>query len=62
VWMNTFAAIVGSFVYRLTITVGMWLGLAPTDLKMATGAMVILALGFPALKKGKEEKLHLRGI
>ncbi len=62
VGMNTFAAIVGSFVYRLTITLGLWLGLAPTDLKMATGAMVILALGFPALKKGKEEKLHLRGI
>jgi putative ABC transport system permease protein len=62
VGMNTFAAIVGSFIYRLTITVGLWLGLAPTDLKMATGAMVIIALGFPALKKGKEEKLHLRGI
>jgi hypothetical protein len=29
---------------------------------MATGVMVILALGFPALKKEKEEKLHLRGI
>ncbi len=62
VGMNTLAAIVGSFVYRLTITVGLWLGLAPTDLKMATGVMVILALGIPALKKGKEEKLHLRGI
>jgi putative ABC transport system permease protein len=62
VGMNTFAAIVGSFIYRLTVTVGLWLGLAPTDLKMATGAMVIIALGFPALKKGKEEKLHLRGI
>ncbi|RPJ04509.1 MAG: ABC transporter permease, partial [Deltaproteobacteria bacterium] len=62
VMMNTFAAIVGSFIYRLTITIGLWLGLAPTDLKMATGAMVIIALGFPALKKGKEEKLHLRGI
>jgi putative ABC transport system permease protein len=62
VGMNTLAAIVGSFVYRLIITVGLWLGLAPTDLKMATGAMVILALGFPALKKGKEERLHLRGI
>jgi len=62
VGMNTFAAIVGSFIYRLTVTVGLWLGLAPTDLKMATGAMVILALGFPALKKGKEERLHLRGI
>lgn len=60
--MNTFAAIVGSVVYRLIITVGLWLGLAPTDLKMATGLMVILALGFPAIKKGKEGKLHLRGL
>lgn len=58
----TFAAVMGSFVYRLIITIGLWLGLAPTDLKMATGAMVILALGFPALTKGKEERLHLRGI
>ncbi len=62
VGMMTFAAILGSFIYRLIITIGLWLGLAPTDLKMATGAMVILALGFPALKKGKEEKIHLRGI
>ncbi len=62
VGMMTFAAILGSFIYRLIITIGLWLGLAPTDLKMATGAMVILALGFPALKKGKEERLHLRGI
>jgi putative ABC transport system permease protein len=59
---TTFAAILGSFIYRLIITIGLWLGLAPTDLKMATGAMVILALGFPALKKGKEERIHLRGI
>lgn len=60
--MITFAAILGSCIYRLVITIGLWLGLAPTDLKMATGAMVILALGFPALKKGKEERIHLRGI
>lgn len=60
--MITFAAILGSCIYRLIITIGLWLGLAPTDLKMATGAMVILALGFPALKKGKEERIHLRGI
>lgn len=62
VMRNTLAAIVGSVIYRLTITIGLWLGLAPTDLKMATGAMVILALGLPALKKGKEERFHLRGI
>jgi putative ABC transport system permease protein len=58
----TLAAIVGSFIYKLIISLGLRLGLAPTDLKMATGVMVILALGIPALKKGKEGKLHLRGV
>lgn len=58
----TFAALGGSVVYKLIISIGLRLGLAPTDLKMATGAMVILALGIPALKKEKEEKVHLRGI
>jgi putative ABC transport system permease protein len=62
VGMNTFAALLGSFVYRLIIAGGLWLGLAPTDLKMATGIMVIFALGFPALKKGEKEKIHLRGV
>ena len=58
----TLAAIVGSIIYKFIIAVGLRLGLAPTDLKLATGAMVILALGFPALKKKKEGKLHLRGV
>jgi putative ABC transport system permease protein len=58
----TLAAVVGSIVYKLIIAVGLRLGLAPTDLKLATGVMVILALGFPALKKKKEGKLHLRGV
>ncbi|UCE51008.1 MAG: ABC transporter permease [Desulfobacterales bacterium] len=58
----TLAAIVGSIIYKFIIAIGLRLGLAPTDLKMATGGMVILALGFPALKKGKEAKLHLRGV
>jgi putative ABC transport system permease protein len=58
----TLAAIVGSIIYKFIIALGLRLGLAPTDLKLATGAMVILALGFPALKKKKEGKLHLRGV
>lgn len=58
----TLAAIVGSVIYKLIISLGLRLGLAPTDLKMATGVMVILALGIPALKKEKEGKLHLRGV
>jgi len=58
----TLAAIIGSIVYKMIISIGLRIGLAPTDLKMATGIMVIVALGLPALKKGKEGKLHLRGI
>jgi len=58
----TLAAVAGSIFYKLIISLGLRLGLAPTDLKMATGIMVILALGIPALKKEKEGKLHLRGV
>jgi putative ABC transport system permease protein len=58
----TLAAVAGSIIYKFIIALGLRLGLAPTDLKLATGAMVILALGFPALKKKKEGKLHLRGV
>jgi len=58
----TLAAVAGSIIYKLIISIGLRLGLAPTDLKMATGIMVILALGIPALKKEKEGKLHLRGV
>ncbi|HOP48658.1 MAG TPA: ABC transporter permease [Desulfobacteraceae bacterium] len=59
---KTLAAIVGSIIYKLIISIGLRMGLAPTDLKMATGIMVILALGIPALKKEKQGKLHLRGV
>jgi len=58
----TLAALIGSFLYKEIISIGLRLGLAPTDLKLATGIMVILALGIPALKKGQEGKLHLRGV
>jgi putative ABC transport system permease protein len=58
----TLAALIGSFFYKEIISIGLRLGLAPTDLKLATGIMVILALGVPALKKEKEGKLHLRGV
>jgi putative ABC transport system permease protein len=62
VFRLTLAAIVGSVIYRFIISLGLRLGLAPTDLKMATGFMVILALGIPALKGTREGKIHLRGV
>jgi len=62
VFRLTAAALLGSLVYRLIISLGLRLGLAPTDLKMATGVMVILALGIPSLRGARESKLHLRGV
>ncbi|MFH1139277.1 MAG: ABC transporter permease [Pseudomonadota bacterium] len=58
----TLAAIAGSIIYRFIIALGMRLGLAPTDLKMATGFMVILALGIPAVRGKREGRIHLRGV
>ncbi len=62
VFRLTLAAVVGSVVYRLIISLGLRLGLAPTDLKMATGIMVILALGIPSIRGVREGKIHLRGV
>jgi hypothetical protein len=39
----TLSAVAGSVIYKFIIAVGLRLGLAPTDLKLATGIMVILA-------------------
>ena len=58
----TSAAAFGSVVYRLIISLGMRLGLAPTDLKMATGLMVVIALAVPAIRGKREKKLKLRGV
>jgi putative ABC transport system permease protein len=58
----TTAAVLGSVIYRFIIALGMRMGLAPTDLKLATGLMVVLALGIPAVRGGRQPKIHLRGV
>jgi putative ABC transport system permease protein len=62
VFRLTLAAVFGSVLYRFIIALGLRLGLAPTDLKMATGLMVILALGIPSIRGKREGKIHLRGV
>jgi putative ABC transport system permease protein len=44
----TLAALVGSVIYQFILAFGLRLGLAPTDLKLATGVMVI---GLLAIKR-----------
>jgi putative ABC transport system permease protein len=48
------AAAVGSFVYFLIVAICLRIGLAPTDLKLATGVLVILAVALQLRHTGAE--------
>ncbi|HZK18022.1 MAG TPA: ABC transporter permease [Clostridia bacterium] len=50
------AVVVGSFVYRLVISVVLQLGLPTTDLKLFTAAIVVLALAFPIVRENLKIK------
>ena len=63
----TAGVIIGSIIYRLAIAVALQLGFAPTDLKIVTAVLVILALGAPSLRKFMiqdefAERLMERGV
>ncbi|MGV1005608.1 MAG: ABC transporter permease [Candidatus Nanopelagicales bacterium] len=45
-----FAVIGGSIVYRLLIAVSLRLGIAPTDLKLLTAVLVVVALSVPTVR------------
>jgi len=45
------AALGGTFVYRLVISIALRLGMAPSDLKLITAILVIIALAVPYLQK-----------
>jgi putative ABC transport system permease protein len=50
--MALLAVAIGSVLYRLVIALALVLGLAPTDLKLGTAAIVLLALVGPQLRAG----------
>jgi putative ABC transport system permease protein len=45
------AALGGTFVYRLVISIALRLGMAPSDLKLITAILVIIALAIPYVQK-----------
>ncbi|MDI3547225.1 MAG: putative tryptophan/tyrosine transport system permease protein [Halanaerobiales bacterium] len=49
--LATLGVIIGSIIYRLAIAIALQLGFAPTDLKIVTAILVIMALGAPSLRK-----------
>ena len=56
---DLFAAFAGSFLYFLIVAICLNLGLAPTDLKLATGILVILGIAFRF--KGATIETYARG-
>jgi len=48
--MATFATLMGSFIYRLSIGIALRLGFAATDLKLLTTVLVIIALSTPKIR------------
>jgi putative ABC transport system permease protein len=46
-----FSVIGGSIVYRLLIAVSLRFGIAPTDLKLLTAALVVVALSVPTIRQ-----------
>lgn len=62
---TTLAVIGGAVIYRLVIALSLNVGLSPTDLKLITAVLVIIALTFPNLSlKQKKSKLisKIQGI
>lgn len=51
VFRGTLGALIGSIVYRLAIYFALRAGFAPTDLRIVTAVIVILALSGPALRE-----------
>ncbi|MGE5508380.1 MAG: ABC transporter permease [Chitinophagales bacterium] len=54
------AAVAGSILYRGVVAVALQLGFAPTDLKLVTAVIVVVALGAPALAKTRPGPSWLR--
>jgi putative ABC transport system permease protein len=46
-----FSVIGGSIVYRFLIAISLRLGIAPTDLKLLTAVLVVVALSIPTVRK-----------
>lgn len=55
------AVVLGSVVFRLIIALVLRLGLPPTDLKLMTAALVIIALAAPTIKADYLRKKERRG-
>ncbi len=58
----TLAVVLGSIVYRLVIALALQAGLNPSDMKLITALIVIIALTVPTIAKGIWKKQAVRSV
>ncbi|BAU29229.1 putative ABC transport system permease protein [Aneurinibacillus soli] len=56
IFRATFAVIGGAIIYRLVVALAMRVGLAPSDMKLMTALIVIVALVMPRISAGFKER------
>jgi putative tryptophan/tyrosine transport system permease protein len=56
----TLAVVLGAIVYRLVVAVALRVGLEPTDMKLMTALIVIVALMLPMIRKAYKQKALIR--
>ena len=50
VWATLLSVVLGSVFYRLVIAAALFIGLGPTDMRLVTSVIVIVALGLPQVR------------
>ncbi|SDD42490.1 putative ABC transport system permease protein [Paenibacillus sp. UNCCL117] len=56
----TLAVVLGAIVYRLIVAIALRVGLEPTDMKLMTALIVIIALTLPLVRKSLRQKALMR--
>ncbi|WNC13162.1 ABC transporter permease [Brevibacillus brevis] len=62
IFRATLAVILGSIVYRMVIALALQAGLNPSDMKLITALIVIVALTVPTIAKGVWKKQAVRAV
>ncbi|NPV53262.1 MAG: ABC transporter permease [Firmicutes bacterium] len=58
----TLGAVLGSIIYRFAVFFALRAGFAPTDLKIVTSALVVVALAAPALRSRANTRVAIRSL
>lgn len=62
IFFSTLGALIGAVIYRLAIFFALRLGLAPTDLRIVTALLVMMALAAPTLREIWQEQVRSRRL